>query len=135
MIPVTSSIEQQISSYVDQVDELLDALRKQDADRTAKQLNELIIEYIEKNIENDIEAAKGESHQANDGGDQINAVRNKYTSDIQNSIRLEDSLKAIKKNPAQATLKEEAYLQSVIAALKEDLKRGDMSDLPSLIQG
>ena len=65
---------------------------------------------------------------------QITALEKKYTSDIQNSWNLENSLDAIKNDPKDATAKEVAYLQNVVAALKHDLSRGDMSDLPRLIQ-
>lgn len=117
-----NSISQQINGYVDQADELIDALKKEDAKTTSKQVFDLLIEYILANIESDsqdAESIKGK----------LDAVIKKYSTDIENANNLETSLNAAKNNPEDQTASEVSYLQNLISVLTGDLKSGNMNDL------
>lgn len=122
MVSETNSISQQINAYVDQADELIDALKKEDAKATTKQVFELLIEYILANIKSDSEGAASIK-------DKLDSLIKQYSTDIENANNLETSLNAVKNDPKDQTASEVSYLQNLIAVLTQDVKSGNMSNL------
>lgn len=124
MVSATNSISQQISAYVDQADELIDALKKEDGKATSKQVLDLLIEYIIANMENDAQEAENVK-------DQLDSVIKKYGTDIEHANNLEASVDAVKNDPQVQTTSELSSLERLIKGLQLDLQSGNMSNLQS----
>ena len=119
MITAIPSVSQDISMEISEIEELLDAAKKKDAKNTTKELEALLIEYI-------LAKMKGDSTGASAISDQISALIGKYSGDIEKANALVDKLKTIADDPNEQTAAESSYLQSLIAALKQDAISGEM---------
>ncbi|MBI5272655.1 MAG: hypothetical protein HY861_01570 [Chlamydiia bacterium] len=118
----SSAIAAQISAEVQEIDELIDALKKGDANTTTKKLSDLLIEYI-------LAKMSGNLKEAQDIQSQISSLITTYGNDIKNADALEAKLQSIENTPSDQTASELEYLQNLAATLKEDVATGNMSHL------
>lgn len=116
---VTSGISQDISMDIDEIDELLDAIKKKEAKNTTKELENLLIEYILARMHGDSTGEQAIS-------DQISSLLNKYSGDMEKANELMQKLKTVANDPTKQTKDELGYLESLIGILKQDVKSGEM---------
>jgi phosphoenolpyruvate carboxylase len=119
MVTGINSISQNIVQDIDLIDALLDQARKKDGVKTVEQVENLLKEYI-------LAQMKGDTKGSQTLSDQISSVINQFSSDIEKSHELENKLKEIATDPSEQTPAELAYLQSLIASLKQDAATGQM---------
>lgn len=127
-----SSISVNIQNVANQIEEYLADLKKQDASKTTKELEQELIEYILAQIA----ASTGngdDSGKTQEIAGQINNTIQSYTSDIQKCDNLSSQVKEIANDPTNQTQNSLSALTAILALLQNDLKTGDLSNLPSTI--
>jgi hypothetical protein len=116
------SISQEVNANIQEALALIGVVEQQNKKTTIKQLENLLIEYILANM-------RGDSGEARAIQGQIDQVIQTYERNLQQGNELVAKLKAMETNPGVNPSADLAYLQSLIAALKEDAASGDMSNL------
>ncbi len=119
---VQNSISDQIGIAVDQIGDLLDAIKKALAKNTTKETSILLIEYILANMSGDKEGAKSI-------GDQIGTVMKSYSDNLQKADTLEGQVTALKNDPGAQTTNILNYLDNLIDTLQKDVASGDLSNV------
>lgn len=118
----STSISQQINTDINEISNLLDALKKEDGKSTEKDVKDLLIQYILATIAHDTAEAK-------EAEDKISSEIQKYGNDMKKVNGLKAEVQSVKGNPNDQTAAELAQLQSLISVVKQDLSTGNMSNL------
>jgi hypothetical protein len=119
MVTAITSISQNISMDINEIDGLLDIAKKKESKDTTKQLESLLIDYILANMKGDTAGTQGIK-------DQISSLLSKYSGDIEKANDLMNKLKAVANDPTQQTQSELDYLNGLITTLKHDAISGQM---------